>query len=60
MIERTTYAQLLETIEEELGSLRQFADLPATEIEDMAARIVRAIISQFKTGEVVTSESKAA
>ena len=59
MIERTTYAQLLATIEEELGSLRQFADLPATEIEEMAARIVRAISSQFKAGEV-TSESKAA
>ena len=31
------------TIEEELGKFRRFADLPAVEIEEMAARIVRAI-----------------
>ncbi len=60
MIERTRYAQLLETIEEELGSFRHFANVPAVEVEEMATRIVRAIISQIETGEVVTSESKAA
>jgi hypothetical protein len=30
-------------IEEELGSLRQFADLPAAELEAIAARITRTI-----------------
>lgn len=36
-------AHLRATIEEELGAFRQFADLPATEIEEMAARIARAV-----------------
>ena len=36
-------ARVRATIEEELGAFRRFADLPATEIEDMAARLVRAI-----------------
>jgi hypothetical protein len=36
-------ARLRATIEEELGRLRHFADLPATELEEMAARLVRAI-----------------
>ena len=36
-------ARLRATIEEELGRFRRFADLPAVEIEEMAARIVRAI-----------------
>lgn len=30
-------------LEEELGEIRQFADLPASEIETIAARLVRAL-----------------
>ena len=36
-------ARLRATIEEELGMFRRFADVPATELEEMAARLVRAI-----------------
>jgi hypothetical protein len=36
-------ARLCATIEEELGGFRQLADLPSIEIEEIAARIVRAI-----------------
>ena len=36
-------ARLRAAIEEELGRFRRFADLPATELETMAARLVRAI-----------------
>jgi len=46
MLEQSTQdttAQLRATIENELGKLRQLANLPATDIEDMAARLVRAI-----------------
>jgi hypothetical protein len=46
MLERSSTditSRLRATIEEELGRLRHFADLPATELEEMAARIVRAI-----------------
>jgi len=36
-------ARLRATIEEELGMFRRFADVPTTELEEMAARLVRAI-----------------
>ena len=36
-------AHLCEAIEEELGKFRRLADVPAVEIEEMAARIARAI-----------------
>ena len=36
-------ARLRAAIEEELGKFRRFADVPAVEIEEMAARIARAI-----------------
>jgi hypothetical protein len=36
-------ARLRATIEEELGAFRRLADLPSTEIEEMAARLARAI-----------------
>lgn len=39
-----------ETIEEELGTFVQFANLPATEIEAMAVRITRAISPWLETG----------
>ncbi|MFO1143968.1 MAG: hypothetical protein U1E59_16635 [Amaricoccus sp.] len=36
-------ARLRATIEEELGGFRRFADVPAAELEAMAAQLVRAI-----------------
>jgi len=36
-------ARLCAAIEEELGKLRRLADAPAVEIEEIAARIARAI-----------------
>ena len=35
--------RLSAAIEEELGTFRRFADVPAVEIEEMAGRIARAI-----------------
>jgi hypothetical protein len=46
---QNTTARLRATIEEELGAIRQFADLPATELEAMAARIARAIAPYVTT-----------
>jgi hypothetical protein len=43
MLEQDITARIRATIEEELGSLRAFAELPATELEAMAVRITRAI-----------------
>jgi hypothetical protein len=43
MLEQDIIARVRATIEEELGSFRPLADLPATELEAMAERITRAI-----------------
>jgi hypothetical protein len=43
MLEQDRAARVRATIEEELGTFRPFADLPATELEEMATRITRAI-----------------
>jgi hypothetical protein len=43
MAEQDITARLRATIEDELGSFRAFADLPASELEAMAERITRAI-----------------
>jgi hypothetical protein len=43
MLEQDTTARIRATIEDELGSFRAFANLPATELEEMAERITRAI-----------------
>ena len=48
-------ARVRATIEEELGAFRRFADLPATEIEDMAARLVRAIAPHLAGAEEASS-----
>ncbi len=53
-------AQLRATIEEELGAFRQFADLPAVEIEEMAARIVRAIAPFTGADDSAETASRAA
>lgn len=53
-------ALLRATIEEELGSFRHFADLPATEIEDMTARIMRAIGGFFGEDGADICQSRAA
>ena len=43
MLEQDMAARIRAAIEEELGSFRAFADLPATELEAMAERITRVI-----------------
>ncbi len=43
MLEQDMAARIQAAIEEELGSFRAFADLPATELEAMAARLTRVI-----------------
>lgn len=43
MLEQDMISKLSTVIEEELGSFRPFADLPATEVEAMAARLARTI-----------------
>ena len=55
---RDTTAQLCATIEEELGAIRQFADLPSAELEEVATRIARAILPLL--GQAVTPASRAA
>ncbi len=58
MIEQTKAERIRATIEEELGTFRAFADLPATEIEVMSARILRAIGSLVS--EAAAAEPRAA
>jgi hypothetical protein len=53
-------AQLRATIEEELGAFRRFADLPAVEIEEMAARIARAIAPFTGVDDSAETASRAA
>ena len=53
-------ARLRATIEEEFGAFRQFADLPATELEEMAARIARAIAPLVGAVEETGAASRAA
>lgn len=43
MLEQDMAARIRVAIEEELGSFRAFADLPATDLETMAERITRVI-----------------
>ncbi|HMQ95018.1 MAG TPA: hypothetical protein PKA33_09485 [Amaricoccus sp.] len=50
MMRQDRAEKVRETIEEELGSFVQFADLPATEIEAMAVRITRAIAPWLDLG----------
>jgi hypothetical protein len=49
MLEQNMIARVRATIEEELGSFRPLADLPATELEAMAERITRAIAPLLPT-----------
>lgn len=58
MREDTQLDGLRASIEEELGSFRHFADLPATEIEAMAARLLRVIAATLGVAEA--PESRAA
>ena len=55
-----TPARLRATIEDELGRLRRFADLPAVEIEEMAARIARAVAPFVGTADAKGVASRAA
>jgi hypothetical protein len=44
MLEQShSIARLRATIEEELGTFRHFADVPSSELEEMATRLLRAI-----------------
>ena len=63
MLEQSTEdftARLRATIEEELGTFRRLANLPATEIEEMAARLIRAIAPHVTAGEAGRPVSRAA
>lgn len=60
MVEQDKAARVRAAIEEELGAFRHFADLPATEIEQMAAQITRAIGSFLGEGRDGRSEIRAA
>ncbi len=50
-------ARLRATIEEELGSFRRFSHLPATEIEEMAARLVQSVLPFVEDAERVSSRA---
>ena len=45
-------ARVCATIEEELGAFRRFAHVPAAEIEEMAARLARAIAPYVSVEDV--------
>lgn len=60
MLEQDKVSRMRATIEEELGTFRHFADLPASEIEDMTARIMRALSSFLGDSREASSESRAA
>ncbi len=47
-------------IEEELGSFRAFADLPASELEVMAQRLTRAIAPLVSASDAESGVQKAA
>jgi hypothetical protein len=55
-----TGARVRATIEEELGKFRRLADVPAVEIEEMAARIARAVAPLIAASEEKGSASRAA
>jgi hypothetical protein len=58
MSEQSKTELLHASIEEELGGFRHFADLPATEIEAMATRLVRLVADFAAPG--AAPESRAA
>ena len=53
-------ARLRATIEDELETFRRLANVPAAEIEEMAARLVRAIAPHVTAGAAARSASQAA
>lgn len=52
MLEQTKTELLRISIEDELGGFRHFADLPSTELEAMAARIVRVVTDVLGQNDV--------
>ena len=46
-------------VEEELGNLRAFADLPATELEAVATRLVRALAPYIEVDQGITRQDAA-
>jgi hypothetical protein len=60
MLEQTNMtARLRAAIEEELGSFRQFSEVPSAELEEMAARLVR-VVAPFVSGDEEARVSHAA
>jgi hypothetical protein len=57
MLEQDQAARVRAAIEEELGTLRPFADLPATDLEAMAERITRAIAPYISGAEAPASRA---
>ena len=53
-------ARVRAAIEEELGKFRRFADVPAVEIEEMAARIARALAPLMGAADQKGTASRAA
>jgi len=60
MLEQDKTTRVRATIEEELGTFRPFADLPTTELEEMAARITRAIAPYLGTDPAAAPAIRAA
>lgn len=59
MLQQDFLTRVSAVIEEELGALRAFSDLPSTELESMASRITRAIEPYLDSAELFP-ESQAA
>lgn len=60
MTGQTTTSRITAHFEEELGSFRAFADLPATEIEAMAERLARVVAPFLVPAAIVPAEDRAA
>lgn len=55
-----TLSRACAILEEELGEIRQFADLPASEIEAIAARLARALGPMLESAAAEAPASVAA
>ena len=53
-------ARLRATIEDELGALRRFADVPSSELEEMAERIARAVLPYLGGSDSAQPATRAA
>ncbi len=55
----TRLTRIAAIVEEELGNVRAFADLPATELESIATRIVRVLAPYIETHQGITRQDAA-